>query len=340
MTPERPVTGCLNPPINEYATPYCFGDATEEQRDAFSAHLLECDYCWEEVQRLEAAIRVLRSDPEVVGAFAANDVINLFGLSARLEKWFGGHWPQLAVAVSMYSLLFPLALLAEVAYDFDRLGRPAVDASPFMFVWIAVTSLAAFAMVWHGSRTNARAKVVYAGATLLIAPVVLFLGVRGLLPSYPVVQANFQTYTAQAGFLKSIVLTVPLAILFLMIPFDFILTLQRQLREGRHAFVLDMLNGASHAVPPKGALYLRPKILLAALVIDLVFSILGTIRLFEGLTPSPQMNLFMILTLARSFLYVTLWVGAWWWYTWALNEVKRECVAVTSIGLDRSLNAS
>ena len=43
-------------------TDYCFGDLTDEdKRRAFEAHILDCDACWEEVQRLDAAVKALQS---------------------------------------------------------------------------------------------------------------------------------------------------------------------------------------------------------------------------------------------------------------------------------------
>ena len=49
-------------------------------------------------------------------------------------------------------------------------------------------------------------------------------------------------------------------------------------------------------------------------------------------------NLFMTFALVRSICYNALWVGACWWYSsGALVDIKRECVAVESVGSGRML---
>jgi len=331
-------TACIDPALGELVTPFCFGDATREQLDAFSAHLLECDYCWEEVQRLAAAIRVLRSDPDASTSYAVHDVVEVMGVSARLKMPFGGHLWQVLTAVCLYAALHPLALLAEIAYDFADLGHAAAVASPFMFAWMAATTLAAFAVVWHAVARRGRSGLLQGSAILLGAALVLYVAVRPMLPPTPVVQANFQTDTAQTGFLKSILLSAPFAIPLLLAPFAAVLMLQRQLQDGQHAMVLALLTGEKRAVPPRRSIYIKPRNLWLLAFIVVIASIGGTIRLFEGLTPTPQMNLFMTFGLVRSVCYNALWVGACWWYaSGALVEIKRECVAVESVGSGRML---
>ncbi len=53
---------CTDPELSKLMTDYCFGDLTDEdKRRAFEAHILDCDACWEEVQRLDAAVKALQS---------------------------------------------------------------------------------------------------------------------------------------------------------------------------------------------------------------------------------------------------------------------------------------
>lgn len=49
------------------------------------------------------------------------------------------------------------------------------------------------------------------------------------------------------------------------------------------------------------------------------------------------MNLLMIVALMRSVCYGSVWIGSYWWYSWALGELKRQCLAVQSLGLDTSI---
>ena len=52
---------CVDLAMSELLTGYCFGDLNEEQQFAFEAHFLECDACWEEVQKLDRAVQALRA---------------------------------------------------------------------------------------------------------------------------------------------------------------------------------------------------------------------------------------------------------------------------------------
>jgi hypothetical protein len=232
-----------------------------------------------------------------------------------------------------------LALLAEIAYDFEHLGHAALIAAPFIFAGMAGSSIAALGFIWHQVVKRRRSGLFGASALFLAAAVILYVAVRPQLPAHPVVKANFQTYTAHAGFLKSIVLSSPLTLPLMLVPFAAVLMLQRQLQEGRHAMVLALLTGGKRAVSPRGSLYMKPGALATAVLFVVVFSVGGTVRLFEGLTPTSQMNLFMILALARSVCYIGLWIGCYWWYCWALNEIKRECIAVDSVGSGNALTA-
>jgi hypothetical protein len=60
---------------------------------------------------------------------------------------FGGHlWHALA-SCALYSLLYVIALLVEVAYAFDRLGASALRIAPLVFTWVYATSLLGLAVM-------------------------------------------------------------------------------------------------------------------------------------------------------------------------------------------------
>jgi hypothetical protein len=163
---------------------------------------------------------------------------------------------------------------------------------------------------------------------------VLYLAARWFLPDVPVTQANFQTATAQAAYLKSVGTALPLAWLFVVVPFHFIVALQRAMREGRHAGVLALFAGHRLGVTPRGAVYVRVWALAALLVIAVVGLFPGFSHLFDNLKQSPYLNLFSQLYYARWLVYYTLGLGCLIWYQRALNEVKRECLMAQARALE------
>src|ERR1035438_9977254 len=89
---------CCNPGHGARMTRYCFGEAGEEERSGFEEHLLQCDACWREVQRLEASVRVFRTHRDLKRALWTPGVIGVLGISGRLGRLLGGHFWSLFVA--------------------------------------------------------------------------------------------------------------------------------------------------------------------------------------------------------------------------------------------------
>src|SRR5436305_761951 len=107
--------------LKKLLTPYCFGDATEAERLAFEAHLLDCDDCWNEVQRLDAAIQTLRADRSLFSRFITPSALGFFGLSGRVRDLFGGHLWYVLLTCLLYSCLYTISLVFEVL-EFQRLN--------------------------------------------------------------------------------------------------------------------------------------------------------------------------------------------------------------------------
>jgi hypothetical protein len=57
----------------------------------------------------------------------------------------------------------------------------------------------------------------------------------------------------------------------------------------------------------------------------------GTNHLFENLSASPHMNLFMGLVMARVVVWLGLAAVALTWYAMMLNDLKRECLMLASV---------
>jgi hypothetical protein len=317
---------CELPEVNQNLTEYCFSSATEAERRLFESHFLDCDLCWDEVRRLSAAVQTFRSDKEMVPMFLPTDVSTCLGLSAKLNSYFGGHGVHVLVAILLYALLYVCGLLSEVAYAFDEFGKTALFLCPIVFLWIAVTGGVGIWWDWRsvvlGSRRGLRGSL----AIFVTSALLLYIGLCWFLPDRPITQMTIQAYTAQAAYFKGIRYAVPLAAVYLLVPFHFVLAIQSELRERRYRLAMGVITGERWAVTPNHAFYLGTRTLWILLVVLMLISIPMTSRLFDNLKPGLYMNLFTHLMQVRWMLYFGLAVESLMWYSRTLNELKRECM--------------
>lgn len=324
----RRSSSCTAPALNRYVTAYCFGDLAEPERSAFEAHLLDCEFCWQEVERLDSAVEILRTDSDLAQRFSASDMFAVFGISGRLAWPLAGHVWFVLGSGTLYALLYAVALLVEVAYQFDRFGSPALKIAPLVFLWILATSIGGLAVDWRWTRRGKTTGLILSLAIFTGAGLLLYAVLKLFLPAFPTVQASFQTYTAQSAYLKSVLYFLPLAIVFLLVPFHFVVVLQRELQEGHHRSALALFMGERWAVTPQGAVYLKGWWLSLLLAVIAVLSVAMGAHLFDNLKPGPYTNLFTQLVQARWLLYFLLAAACLIWYHLSLNELKRECLAV------------
>jgi len=324
----RSSNGCSSPDISRHLAAYCFEDLSETERRLFEAHLLDCDFCWAEVQRLSAGVQALRSDKQLLRTLSVTDVSAVLGISAKLEWRLGGHLPHVLLASTMYALGYALLLLIEIAYAFDRLGSTALALAPVVFFWVFLSSILALTLDWKAVLSGRRNGLILSAATLVGAVFLLYAGICFFLPSSPITQLKIQAYTAQAAFLKGIWYLLPLTVLFLAIPFHFVIVMQREIVEGRHRLSLGLLSGEKWAVSPPNAFHLSVRVLWIIFVGAVLASIPMLAHLLDNLIPGPYMNVFIQLLQFRWALAFALGLECLAWYSRALNELKRECVAV------------
>ena len=318
---------CASPEIGRLLTSFCFGHASEREQAQVRAHLLECDVCWEEAQRLESAAQVLRSDRSLAQSLTPRDVAMAFGISSKLELPFGGHlWHALA-ACALYAALYAVALVVEIAYQFDRYSRSAIPAAVIIFLWIWGTSIAGLAADWKLTERGGARGWLCSFAIFLISALILFAGASVYLPKAPVTEMTMQAMTAPAAYLKTITYFLVLKSLFLLPTFHFALAAQRELRAGRHRMILSLLAGDRLSVAPRGSIYLRLWFLIGLLVVMVCIALFLHFNLVNNLRQGPYMNLFTNLIQTRLALFFALGLACVAWYARALNEVKRECLA-------------
>jgi DNA-binding winged helix-turn-helix (wHTH) protein len=243
-----------------------------------------------------------------------------------LASVFGGHLRHALAGCALYALLYVDALFLEVAYQFDRLGSLALKLSPLVFLWVFGTAAAALWVDWRLTVRGKTTGLLFSLPIIIFAGVLLYAVLGQFLPGHAVTEAEFQTYPAQAAYLKSVYYFVPLAVVFLLLPYHFVLSARGELREGGHRLVLGLLTGRRSSAAPTGAVYLRAWWLVVALAVAATAALIAMAHLFESLRPSPHRGLFMQLAQWRLLLYIILGLECTVWYYWALNEIKRECL--------------
>lgn len=229
-------------------------------------------------------------------------------------------------ASGLYAALYAVALLGEIAYQFDRYGRASLWVAAAIFSFVFITSLAGLAVDWKLTRDGSRKGIAASAAIFLGSAFLVFVGACLFLPTNPVTEMNWQTYTAQAAYLKDIVYFLVLLVIFLLPPFHFVLAMQRELQAGRHKSILSLLTGDKLSLTPRSVFYPRFWVLALILAVIVGVSVFLHHNLMSNLKPGEYMNLFANLIQARLILYYLLAAECLYWYYHALNELKRECV--------------
>jgi hypothetical protein len=306
---------CKEPALNARIAELCLGEADGHERSTLEAHLLVCDECWTEFQRINEAVHVIRSDKTDLEPVTAADFIQLVGLGAQLHRWLGGH-AVITVAISIgFGLMMALALLVEVAYQWTTYRQWALYVSVIIGVESAAVSLLSFDLMRRrliASRTNA---IVFALGPLVAWAVCVALTMAPFLSADPTVLASFQTMTARIGWMKSVGQALQIPLLSLL-PFHFVLAMQHELRSNRIDRVLKLLTNDPMRVTPRGTLYVRPVLAAAVFVLFAAWWIIGSAHLLENLRISRMMVVLL------SLFAVLIW------YARSLNDIKREAIAI------------
>jgi DNA-binding winged helix-turn-helix (wHTH) protein len=251
------------------------------------------------------------------------------GMSAWFGSFLGEHLRFVLASGALYGLLYAVALLVEVAYRFDQYGRGALLLAPIVLLWACAVSVGGLATDWQLTRNGRRGGLAASLGIALLGIAGLVAGVWLFLPPVPITQMDIQAYTAQAAYLKTVSYFLFLQFFFLLLPFHFVVVMQRELREGRHTTALDLLTGNRLSVMPRGAAFINIWILMLMLAVIIVVSLFLHHSLMSHLQPTQFMNLFANLIFARLILYNALGGVCLWWYYHALNELKRECLSRT-----------
>ncbi len=324
---------CVDPGIEDKVTAYCFGDLDGRDLEAVESHLHECEKCRRDVKRLGTAVRILTTDKRLLNLVTPAEVASVLGISGKLERMFGGHWVFVLLASLIYAILYGVALLVEVAYQYDQYAGSAPYVAVGASAWILMTTLTALWLDWRltlagrSSGLKTSILVFFAGA------LVLFLAICLYLPTTPITELSFQAYPAQAAYLKTTGYFIVLALIYFMPTYHFILAMQRELLSGHYVLTADLLRDQPLSVSPKGTVY--PKFWVLTLILAIFIGISWFLHhnLMSNLRPGPYQWLFSNLILTRLLLFYLLAAVCLLWYYLSLNELKRECLAAARISI-------
>jgi hypothetical protein len=245
---------------------------------------------------------------------------------SRRRKAFGGHLLYVLACCAIYAGLFAVGLVAEIAYEFDRYGKTSLVVAFVIYLSVFVSSLTGFTVIYKFTRKGRSLGLFISFLIFLASATLVFAGACLFLPSVHVTQARFQTYTAQAAYLKTIIYFLLLVPFFLLAPFHFIVAVQKEMESNDRRRVLKMLTGGSLIVYPKGSFYVRPWVLLVMWSVMIATAFFLHSNLFNNLIPSTYMNLFSILIYVRLILYLFLGLTCLTWYYQALNDINYKCL--------------
>jgi len=325
---------CAWPRRDNSINGYCFGEFREEDRFAFESHLLECQLCWAEVQRLDEMIRCIQSGRLEMRRFDA-EIVSMLGISDRIEAIFAGHTLHAIIVGALYALMSAATVFMEFAYAFDQYKTLAWSLGPAVFVWTFATMLVALTVDTKLTRAGRSSGMAASVAALALGAVLHYFAVRSFFPIVPITQASFGTWPAQAAYLKGIVYCTAFAVFFVAPTFHFVVTMQREIKAGAYRAGLELLTRGKTAVAPRGAPYVPLWLFCAVLAGGAVASVFSSAHLLEALKATAYSNLFVQAVQIRWLLFLTLGAEGCWWYYSSVQELKRECVTLARLNVPK-----
>jgi len=331
LPPRPPAQSCFAPDVSNLTQSHGFEYASEEEQKELAAHVRECVACQQELQGLDETVHPLNSNGRLRSSIALANAAVPLGISARLNRLFGGYLWHVIMTCVLYAGLYVVTLLIEIAYQFDSYGDAGLKASPIVYLWIFSTSIIGLAVDWKFVTKGKRHGLISCLLIFLSAAAIVYGGICLILPSSSITELAHQPYTAQAAYLKDTCYSLLLVMIFLIPTFHFIITIQQELRAGRHRLVFELLSGDKTSVAPSGTIYPSFWILALVLMAMAAFSIYLTANLLDHLRPGPYKNLFTNLIYLRLILYYGFGLKSLGWYYRALNHLKHESRAVACI---------
>ncbi len=221
-----------------------------------------------------------------------SESIPLFSAETEKPKDESSHTLFKSISALTYGLLFALALLLEIAYQFDRYGTTAIWLGLPLAVWNGAVMFAALSVCAKRFRAS------FGVSLLIVGAVFSCLAMSFFLPFEPITLARFQTQPAIAAFLKNaLIYFLPLGIFCIFTPF--------------YLFCRGSFQTLQNTLPN----------LFGLLFLALVYSLFSTFYLLDNLLPATFHALFVTLAFLRFIIYFGLGAAC---LLWAKAKLENE----------------
>ncbi len=100
----------------------------------------------------------------------------------RRARRLAGHQWHVMASSTIYALLYSVALLIEVAYQFDRFSLIVWKITPLIFLWIFGTSVLALNVCGHRTRGEKSSGLLFSVLIFTGASVLLYAALGMVLP--------------------------------------------------------------------------------------------------------------------------------------------------------------
>ena len=231
------------------------------------------------------------------------------------------HATHIGLSSCLYGMLYAIALILEIAYQFDRYGQAALRIAPAIFIWVAGCSIVSLEADRKLTMAGKRGGLALSLSGCLLGATAVFVMLTQFLPGVPITESSIQSYPAQAAYLKDMSYFLLLALCFLILPFHFVISMQREILQGKQDEVSALLMGNKLGALSLRAIFVRPWMLAVVLLAFAGFSLAMTAHLLDNLKQGPYTNLFTQLVYARALVYFALGLECLIWYAKALNEL-------------------
>jgi len=172
-------------------------------------------------------------------------------------------------------------------------------------------------------RRGRRGGAILSVSIFAVAVALLLAALHWLLPSSTVTLLSFQGLTAYSAYLKDASYIYTLGIVFFLLPFHYVITLEQRTQTTRQNGIDELPVRARRSDPGALAIYFRPSLLLCLLVGAGIWSQLSIAHIFEHLQPGPYIGLYMDLVQIERFMGLALGLECHAWYHLTLACLDR-----------------
>jgi hypothetical protein len=191
-----------------------------------------------------------------------------------------------------------------------------------VFAWVWTTSLAGLIACSVLTSTGRAYSLPLPISVFVASEVILYLSTGSILPNAPITQSVHHAYPAHGAYLKSICYFFPLAVIFLVMPYHFVIAARTQIRLGSAGQIRNLLTGEKLGTAPEGTVFLRLAWLSVMLTVAAVASVVATTYLLDNLIQTEYTSMFTQLVQWRLVVYFSLGAICLMWYSRSLNAIK------------------